>query len=177
MRSHLQFLKPRFRSSKALFLSRESLLPYRSAPSSISAGVGHVVSCMQSNTVSAAQRHYSRIARKYSPEVTTRHVVTPDYMVTTRFSRWKSKEKRSSDAMLATWKQPMQRLSGSEPRRACSARPAPFEPAFFYFGPVRAFGGCLRSRRSLCPRFGFFLLNVLLIGCCPHPVRGISRSL
>ena len=114
VRSHLQFLKPRFRSSKALFLSRESLLPYRSAPSSISAGVGHVVSCMQSNTVSAAQRHYSRIARKYSPEVATRHVVTPDYMVTTRFSRWKSKEKRSSDAMLATWKQPMQRLSGNK---------------------------------------------------------------
>lgn len=28
---------------------------------------------------------------------------------------------------------------------ACSARPAPFEPAFFYFGPVRASDGSLSA--------------------------------
>jgi hypothetical protein len=77
---------------------------------------------------------------------------------------------------LTTSKRAMQQSSGSEPKRSCSARPAPLEPAFFMTAPA----GLRRRpprRVPICPRFGFSLLDVLLIGWCPHPVRGISRSL
>lgn len=51
----------------------------------------------------------------------------------------------------------MRLLSGSKLETVYFTRPAPFEPASLFFGPVRAICSGFRARRSLlCPRFGFF---------------------
>lgn len=104
-------------SSGALSFYRKFILSYRSAHSYISASDGHVISCTQPNDVSAAHRHYSRIARNYSLEVTTSRVVTHDYTVTTRFSRCENIRNRRSGWVLTTRNPLMQLSSGNRGKR------------------------------------------------------------
>ena len=63
------------------------LLSGRGAAHPVGTPFIHVVSCAQPNCVSAGQSYHSSVGRKYSSQVTTSHVVSADYRVTTRLSR------------------------------------------------------------------------------------------
>ena len=93
---------------------RELSLSGRGAHRAFPAVSGHVVSCAQSDGVSAGHTCHSSVGGKYSFKVTTRHVVIPDYTVTTRFMETKSENNRSSGAVLTTRTGGLCPLSGSD---------------------------------------------------------------
>lgn len=128
--SHLRYRESYFRRSGLSFFYRELSFFYRMLACLLPGASGHVVSRMRKQCVSAGQSCHPWVVRKYSPEVTTRDVVTPDYMVTTCFSRLKNIDKRRSDAMLTTRKRPMQLLSGSNFRLATLFHGLPLNTTF-----------------------------------------------
>lgn len=116
--SHLASRKASIPSSMPSLFTRELSFLGRGATHSAGTVFVHVVSCAQLNRVSAVQPCHSPVGRKYSPQVTTEHVVTADYRATTRFLRYESGGNSSSPTSLTTWKRAMQRLSGSRPSSA-----------------------------------------------------------
>ena len=106
----------RFRRSGASLFGRELSLSGRGARHAAPLVSGRVVSCVQSDCISAGQACHSSVGGKYSSKVTTRPVVTPDYTVTTRFPGAKSENNRSSGAVLTTRIGGLCPLSGNKTR-------------------------------------------------------------